>query len=1135
MSEYKISLGVDVDVSDIQSQINTKAKDVSIPIKLEVENIGDIKKQIQGLGILKGGIEIPLSIDTSTTIKSAQQVGQKIGNTVTKEVKKAIDIDDVIDQEVLNLMKTFSIAGDKGSSAFKEIKQALIECRSELQKLKNSDLGIDAELFDTSRAFDKVTDAVANQMRAVNNLGDEYIALAKYMKSFNDPKKGNKVRVPDFIKQEQGDDYKSSRGTLGIAFNTEKGISFASFLEDLNHELGISIDLTKGEEKAYEELVHKIRLGREQLEAQKKSQTSLQANASTEEILSQNFINRNEIRDVAESSIDYINATEAASSALVQSSTQAANTVIQNEERIQQAKRETTKEFLAVQKGGFQRAFSPADKELGGINNTAKSVEEYFKGVNGVLADTVSVQERFDADKNLTGFTVSLKNANGAAEQLRYTLRTIEDTDISFFEYTGGSINDNGVLKQMNAISTKADTLQNKLNKLKSSYLDQNVQRPIKDDSHIAALSEQYDKVEKAIIDVRNADEATFASMVSNAQREITALETMVSEFRNAENVSSKMKGTDFASGLDIAKNDLEKFKAQAKDFPQITATIEELDNAIKGIGDAASLNKFNDQLRVARSELAKIKAETIATNRKEKVGIDVSGATSRIANLQRISPEIDKFKADINGAEVTVESLLNDLSRVSTADDFSVVNKRLNSFEKAAESAGIAVKELSRSSSNTSFTKEINQDLDNFIKLQKQIENTRFEIGKLEITGDSTNQIAELKRQLEELENTYDKLMQAFLKKVSVNADIVPQDALSKLDNGITEATTNANNRLEQFKAKWADTRTELAKGIKADIELGNFENQMDSMRSNFNSLSDANDKLRNSFDATEDAYKAMVNASKANSGDEVADRERLIQAEKEYAAALEKTNNLIKQQARRDSVSEANERLANSHKALELDMVNWLKNNSRATKEYEDKIYDLIGALNKLEQAGNLKQIDVNSTRSQFNLLTKDAERRGLTGLTVWDKLLSKAKEYASYLSAAEVFMYVEQAFSSMFEQVKLIDSAMTELKKVTDETDASYNNFLSDASSRAKEIGTTIDGLVSSTADFARLGYSMSEATELAEVANIYSVVGDDIESVETATESLISTMTAFGVEASNSMSIVDKFNAVGKLIA
>ena len=59
-----------------------------------------------------------------------------------------------------------------------------------------------------------------------------------------------------------------------------------------------------------------------------------------------------------------------------------------------------------------------------------------------------------------------------------------------------------------------------------------------------------------------------------------------------------------------------------------------------------------------------------------------------------------------------------------------------------------------------------------------------------------------------------------------------------------------------------------------------------------------------------------------------------------------------------------------------------------------------------------------------------------------------------------------------------VRDIDSALTELKKVTDETENSYNQFLTNAASRAKELGTTIDGLVNSTAEFAKLGYGFEE---------------------------------------------------------
>lgn len=74
------------------------------------------------------------------------------------------------------------------------------------------------------------------------------------------------------------------------------------------------------------------------------------------------------------------------------------------------------------------------------------------------------------------------------------------------------------------------------------------------------------------------------------------------------------------------------------------------------------------------------------------------------------------------------------------------------------------------------------------------------------------------------------------------------------------------------------------------------------------------------------------------------------------------------------------------------------------------------------------------------------------------------------------------------------------------------------------------TTISDLISSTADFARLGFDFDASQELAEVANIYNVVSDDIDSIETATQSIVSTMAAFDVVASDSISIVDKLNEV-----
>lgn len=53
-----------------------------------------------------------------------------------------------------------------------------------------------------------------------------------------------------------------------------------------------------------------------------------------------------------------------------------------------------------------------------------------------------------------------------------------------------------------------------------------------------------------------------------------------------------------------------------------------------------------------------------------------------------------------------------------------------------------------------------------------------------------------------------------------------------------------------------------------------------------------------------------------------------------------------------------------------------------------------------------------------------------------------------------------------------VKEIDLALTELRKVTDETEATYRQFLDTASSTSAKIGSTVSAFTDATADFARL---------------------------------------------------------------
>ena len=100
---------------------------------------------------------------------------------------------------------------------------------------------------------------------------------------------------------------------------------------------------------------------------------------------------------------------------------------------------------------------------------------------------------------------------------------------------------------------------------------------------------------------------------------------------------------------------------------------------------------------------------------------------------------------------------------------------------------------------------------------------------------------------------------------------------------------------------------------------------------------------------------------------------------------------------------------------------------------------------------------------------------------------------------------------------------------MKKVTNETEEAYEKFLDTASKTAGKVGSTIKDIVSSTADWSRLGYSMEEAAQLAESTSILLNVSE-FSSIEDATSALTSTLQAFSYTADQSMYVVDVLNEV-----
>ena len=172
--------------------------------------------------------------------------------------------------------------------------------------------------------------------------------------------------------------------------------------------------------------------------------------------------------------------------------------------------------------------------------------------------------------------------------------------------------------------------------------------------------------------------------------------------------------------------------------------------------------------------------------------------------------------------------------------------------------------------------------------------------------------------------------------------------------------------------------------------------------------------------------------------------------------------------------------------------------------------------------------------------------ASMDGLTGAVIiskgeTEKLKTGWQEFTGALSGVgkSIMQYIGRSFTVWgivsqlkkgFNAVREIDSALTELKKVTDETDATYNKFLQTMSSSARVVGSTVKDLTTMAAEWGRLGYSLEDSAKLAENTAILLNVSE-FSDATSASEALISTMQAFQYTADESLHVVDVLNEVG----
>lgn len=231
------------------------------------------------------------------------------------------------------------------------------------------------------------------------------------------------------------------------------------------------------------------------------------------------------------------------------------------------------------------------------------------------------------------------------------------------------------------------------------------------------------------------------------------------------------------------------------------------------------------------------------------------------------------------------------------------------------------------------------------------------------------------------------------------------------------------------------------------------------------------------------------------------------------------------------------ANEFEKNMTAASEKAVANFQKSvqkfydaNTKMHSKYGSNVLDLL----EQSRTPGLSTAGLKDLQNRYASLQSTIVSAGLTGKSFTADVKRGFEQIGQFVGTYGIYMQAVDILKNMAQEVINVDSAMTELKKVSDASGQEISNYFSTAAEDAKELGATISDVINSTADWSKLGYNLDESKALSRITTLYQNVGDNI-SQESASESMVSTLQGFQMDANESLHIVDSFNEVANKFA
>ncbi|MEQ3205407.1 phage tail tape measure protein [Faecalibacterium prausnitzii] len=598
------------------------------------------------------------------------------------------------------------------------------------------------------------------------------------------------------------------------------------------------------------------------------------------------------------------------------------------------------------------------------------------------------------------------------------------------------------------------------------------------------------------------------------------------------------------------------------------TNSISRLEARLQGLKNAANDGALK-ALKKSQSDQANTYSNNLAdANNKYK---NFSGASDVKSSLADVQKQIDI----LNTLETGTQDYANQLKVV--ADTWADATRQMSTFDEAQKKAENHVKSMTEQAlkwkesikDSDTASQELRDSIDGIIDASKKLDSDHssdaykkgvkdlddafisakvsmsvYTDGYKDLESTARRTLTEIRKKELELEqagnHSFDSILIGDSKTTSLDGSLESQ--LNSLKGMNTQSATY-KQRVSEIVEEWLKVKLQIEQALRSEEDL---EKEAEQKHGQVRSKQAAYNTIQNRLSSTEFTRKNSVALGRFNTG-VLDDGKTGQQVLAELDAAMKQLDENKGPTEFKATLSQVDDLLVRVRKHIDDALVqsrqtktantdtDKIENLMRTLYQYKETLHGFEGSkfeaeYNELFDAIKNGSYSFEEAQMKVSKFQNACHQAGLETETLGQKLSRLFKEHFQTAIAMAGVAMVKQGLREVYNNVLELDTAVTELKKVSSMTGDEMNSYLERTATNARELGASISDLVTSAADWKRLGYSDEDSEELARVAALMANVGDGIDNATTASSYLISTMQGFGLVADDAEHLLDCMNQI-----